>query len=87
MKIKSLLLIASFCMNVQAADEMSVMKLKAMKRCEGCDLSGADLYYANLEGANLSGANLTKANLTNAKLRYANLFKTIMPWGEDDIGR
>ena len=49
MKIKGLLLIAAFCINVQAADEMSVMKLKAMKHCEGCDLSGADLYYANLK--------------------------------------
>ena len=80
------MLIASFCMNVQAADEMSVMKLKAMKRCEGCDLSGADLYYANLEGANLSGANLTNANLTNTNLRYANLCKAIMPWGEEESG-
>ena len=58
MKIKSLLLIAAFCVSAQAADEMSVMKLKAMKRCEGCDLSGADHYYANLKGVNLSEAKL-----------------------------
>ena len=58
MKIKSLLLIAAFCVTAQAADEMSVMKLKAMKRCEGCDLSGADLYYANLKRVNLSEAKL-----------------------------
>ena len=58
MKIKSFLLIAAFCVSAQAADEMSVMKLKAMKRCEGCDLSGADFYYANLKRVNLSEAKL-----------------------------
>ena len=58
MKTICLLLIAAFCVSAQAADEVSVMKLKAMKRCEGCDLSGADLYYANLKRVNLSEAKL-----------------------------
>ena len=68
MKLQSLLLIFAICMSAEAADDISLMKLKATNSCEGCDLSNADLEDANLEYAKLTGANLTSANLEDADL-------------------
>ena len=97
MKLQSLLLIFAICMSAEAADDISLMKLKATNSCEGCDLSNTDLTDADLTGANLTDADLTDAILTNANLTNADLknlqnlskaklCKTTLPWGVDNSG-
>ena len=39
MKLQSLLFLFAVCTSAEAADEISLMKLKATNSCEGCDLS------------------------------------------------
>ena len=48
----------------QAFDERHLKKVKALNKCEWCDLSGANLFRADLSKANLSGADLSTATLT-----------------------
>ena len=73
MKLQSLLLVFAVCMGAEAADDISLMKLKATNSCGGCDLSNADLEDANLEFAELRDADLTSASLEDANLEYAKL--------------
>ena len=78
MKLQSLLLIFAICMSAEAADDISLMKLKATNSCEGCDLSNTDLTDADLTDANLTNADLTGANLTDANLTNADLTDAIL---------
>ena len=43
MKLQSLLFFFAVCTSAEAADEISLMKLKATISCEGCNLSNANL--------------------------------------------
>ena len=81
MKLQSLLLVFAICMSAEAADNVSLMKFKATKSCEGCDLSNANLKGADLRGADFTGSNIISANLTDAKF-----CKTTLPWFEDNSG-
>ena len=84
-KLLILLLLSFGLIGTSYAGEVdtNIMKLKAIKSCESCnligvnlsgtDLGGADLRGADLMGVNLSGANLSGANLSGANLSGANL--------------
>ena len=74
-----------------AFDEVHLKKFEALNTCEGCDLSGANfsgakMYRANLSGANLNGVELSGTILKDASLSSSILCKTLMPWGEENIG-
>ncbi len=56
-----------------AADEASVLKLQATRRCLNCNLRGAILTRTNLNEANLSGADLSYADMGRADLSWAIL--------------
>ncbi len=77
MKITSIIFILALALvtggNAGAYDANDIAKLKALNKCEKCDLRGADLRGTNLTGANLGGANLEGADLRVANLRGANL--------------
>jgi uncharacterized protein YjbI with pentapeptide repeats len=86
-----LLLVLAVCISAEAADEISLKRLKATNDCEGCDLSnanlkGADLRGANLKGADLRGADFTGSNIISANLTDAKFCKTTLPWFEDNSG-
>ena len=76
-----LLLVLAVCISAEAADEISLKRLKATNDCEGCDLSNANLKGADLRGADFTGSNIISANLTDAKF-----CKTTLPWFEDNSG-
>ena len=59
-------------MNLYAAREADLARLRSTKQCQQCDLSESNLEQAELNGANLLGANLQKANLKGANLQGAD---------------
>jgi uncharacterized protein YjbI with pentapeptide repeats len=56
-----------------AFEQADLVRVKALYRCPGCDLSDADLTGINLTYADLSKANLSGANLVGVQLGQANL--------------
>ncbi len=56
-----------------AFEQADLIRVKALYRCPGCDLSDANLTGVNLTYADLSKANLSGANLAGVQLGQANL--------------
>ncbi len=56
-----------------AFEQADLIRVKAIYRCPGCDLSDANLTGINLAYADLSKANLSRANLAGVQLGQAKL--------------
>jgi uncharacterized protein YjbI with pentapeptide repeats len=70
------LVLAALCLVSGAArafEQADVIRVKALYRCPGCDLSDANLTGVNLAYADLSKANLSRANLAGVQLGQAKL--------------
>jgi uncharacterized protein YjbI with pentapeptide repeats len=52
---------------------INILKVKAVNKCKGCNLSGADLTGAKLSTADLSHSNLSNSDLSNVYLLLADL--------------